>query len=70
MTTPSDRDELHPLCLARGIAMNAEYGYSRYEDNFSGHDFEEIDGDNGFNSVLKCQVCGWVSGPDFEGYAQ
>jgi hypothetical protein len=69
MTTPLETVERHPVCRARGKRLNKARGYGDHEDNLSGHDYEWIDGE-GFDAVLKCQVCGWVSGPDFEGYVQ
>lgn len=60
MITPSDRDELHPLCLARGIAATEQTGGGM---EVSGHDYEQVSGD-----VLRCKVCGWFSAPNYEGY--
>lgn len=68
---PLETTEQHPVCRARGKRLNKARGYGEHEDNLSGHDYVQITGEEDDKKpVLKCQVCGWVSGPDFEGYAQ
>jgi len=48
------RDELHPVRMMRGIALSVtEY--------ISGHDFVQIDGDDGFTAVLVCRTCNYRS---------
>lgn len=62
------RDEQHPTCLAQGIELTKQTGGGVH---VSGHEWEHISGgivDGENREVIKCKVCGWVSGPGFEGY--
>lgn len=50
------RYENHHICARQGAIDSFKTGL-----NVSGHDFVQIGGDNPFNAVLECRVCGYIS---------
>lgn len=50
------RTEGHPVCERQGIIGSFKTGL-----NVSGHDFVQVGGDNPFNAILECRVCGYIS---------